>query len=62
MLGALGAILLGNMLTGKGILRTGYGNKEGKVNMRDGFGSKKKISSILSFNKHWNTEVLSEWI
>ena len=30
------------MLTGKGILRTGYGNKEGKVNMRDGFGSKKK--------------------
>ena len=42
MLGALGAILLGNMLTGKGILRTGYGNKEGKVDMRDGFGSKKK--------------------
>ena len=43
LFGALGAILLGSMLTGKGILRTGYGNKEGKVNMRDGFGSKKKL-------------------
>ena len=30
LLGTLGASLLGNMLTGKGILRAGYGNKEGK--------------------------------
>ena len=30
LLGTLGASLLGNMLTGKGILRSGYGNKEGK--------------------------------
>ena len=28
LLGTLGASLLGNMLTGKGILRAGYGNKE----------------------------------
>ena len=30
LLGTLGASLLGNMLTKKGILRAGYGNKEGK--------------------------------
>ena len=30
LLGTLGTSLLGNMLTGKGILRAGYGNKEGK--------------------------------
>ena len=30
LLGTLGASLLGNMLTGKGMLRAGYGNKEGK--------------------------------
>ena len=29
-LGTLGATLLGNMLTGKGILGAGYGNKQGK--------------------------------
>ena len=27
LLGALGASLLGNILTGKGVVRTGYGNK-----------------------------------
>ena len=30
LLRTLGASLLGNMLTGKGMLRAGYGNKEGK--------------------------------
>ena len=30
LLGTLGAILLGNMLTGKGILRAGYGTKKEK--------------------------------
>ena len=39
-LGTLGASLLGNMLTGKGILRAGYGNKEGKGILRTGYGSK----------------------
>ena len=28
LLGTLGASLLGNMLAGKGIVRTGYGNKK----------------------------------
>ena len=39
--GTLGASLLGNMLTGKGILRVGYGKKEGKGILRAGYGSKK---------------------
>ena len=30
LLGTFGASLLGNMLTGKGIIRAGYGNNKGK--------------------------------
>ena len=45
LLDTLGASLLGNMLTGKGMLRAGYGNKEGKGMLRPGCGS--KASSIL---------------
>ena len=30
LLGTLGASLLGNLLTGKGIVRAGSGNKKGK--------------------------------
>ena len=48
LLSTLGASLLGNMLTGKGILRAGYG-------------SKNKFNYTPSFNKFWNAEVLSEW-
>ena len=40
LLGALGASLLGNMLTGKGIVRAGYGNKKGKGMLRVGYGNK----------------------
>ena len=40
LLGTLGASLLGNMLTGKGIVRTSYGNKEGKGILRAGYGNK----------------------
>ena len=46
LLDTSGASLLGNMLTGKGMLRAGYGNKEGKGMLRPGCGS--KGSSILS--------------
>ena len=42
LLGTSRASLLGNMLTGKGILRAGYGNKEGKGILRAGYESKKK--------------------
>ena len=41
LLGILGASLLGNMLTGKGVVRAGYGNKEGKGILRAGYGNKK---------------------
>ena len=38
LLGTLGASLLGNLLTGKGILRAGSGNKKGKGILRAGSG------------------------
>ena len=40
LLGILGATLLGNILTGKGIVRAGYGNKEVKGILRAGYTSK----------------------
>ena len=41
LLGTLGAGLLGNLLTGKAVLRAGYGN--GEEMLRAGYGLKKKI-------------------
>ena len=38
LLGALGASLLGNILSGKGIVRAGSGNKKGKGIVRAGSG------------------------
>ena len=38
LLGTLGASLLGNILAGKGIVRTGSGNKKGQRIVRAGFG------------------------
>ena len=38
LLGTLGASLLGNLLTGKGILRAGSGSKKGKGIVRAGTG------------------------
>ena len=39
-LGTLGTSLLGNLLTGKGIIRAGSGNKKGKEIVRAGYGNK----------------------
>ena len=39
LLGTLGASLLGKLLAGKGIVRPGSGNKNGKGIIRAGFGS-----------------------
>ena len=39
-LGTLGASLLGNLLTGKGIIRAGSANKKGKRIVRAGSGKK----------------------
>ena len=40
LFGTLGAILLGNMLAGKGFIRAGYGSKKDKGVLRAGYGSK----------------------
>ena len=37
--GTLGTSLLGNLLTGKGIVRAGIGNKKGKAIVRAGYGN-----------------------
>ena len=41
LLSTLGASLLGNLLTGKGIVRAGTGNKKRKGIVRSGTGNKK---------------------
>ena len=38
LLGTVGSTLLGNLLTGKGIVRAGSGNNKGKEIARAGFG------------------------
>ena len=40
LLGTLGASLLGNLLSGKGIVRASSGNKKGKRIVRAGYGNK----------------------
>ena len=45
LLGTLGASLLGNLLTGKGFVRAGSGNKnKGKGVVRAGYGNKNKVN------------------
>ena len=46
LLGTLGACLLGNLLSGKGIVRAG----DGIVRAGEGSGSKKKLNSLLPFH------------
>ena len=46
LLGTLGASLLGNLLTGRGIVRTGSANKKGKGIVRAGTGNKKEKGII----------------
>ena len=40
LLGTLRTSLLGNLLSGKGIVRAGSGNKKGKGIVRAGYGTK----------------------
>ena len=44
LLGTLGAILLGNMLSGKKIVRAGYGNKGGKGMLKASYRNKMYFS------------------
>ena len=50
LLGTLGASLLGNLLTGKGIVRAGTGNKKGKGIVKAGTG--RPLSSASQ--KQWD--------
>ena len=45
LLGTLGASLLGNLLTGKGFVRAGSGNKKGKGILKAGSGRTLSSSS-----------------
>ena len=71
ILGTLGASLLGNLLTGKGILRAGTGkgivwagtgrpssstSNNHSLNKKNGI-----FNTAPSFNKLWNTKVLWKW-
>ena len=55
LLGTSGASLLGNLLTGKGILRAGSGNKKGKGIVRAGSGNKKGKGIVRAgTGKQWD--------
>ena len=55
LLGILGASLLGNLLTGKGILRAGSGNKKGKGILRAGSGNSKEKGILRAGSgKEWD--------
>ena len=55
LLGALGASLLGNLLTGKGNVRAGTGNKKGKGIVGAGSGNKKKKRIVRAGSrKQWD--------
>ena len=52
--GTLGAILLGSLLTGKGIVRAGFGEGVGRA----GYGAERISDSSSSFDKLRCTRVL----
>ena len=55
LLGTLGASLLGNLLTGKGSVRAGTGNKKGKGIVRAGSGNKKGKGIVRAgTGKQWD--------
>ena len=47
LLGTLRAILLGNILAGKGIVRAGSGNKQGKGILKAGYGKESDFQCRL---------------
>ena len=51
LVGTLGSILLGNVLSGKGIVRAGSGNKKGKGIVRAGYGKEWDFYATSCFNK-----------
>ena len=59
LLGTLGASLLGNLLTGKGVMTAA----EGAIETSERWGTKLELVRTFDassfFNKSWNTKVLS---
>ena len=55
LLGTLGASLLGNLLAGKRIVGAGAGI------VSAGTGKNGIFNAASSFNKLWNTKILSKW-
>ena len=47
LLGTLGASLLGNLLTGKGVVRAGTGNNKGKGVVKAVYGNKNKGKGVV---------------
>ena len=72
-LGTLGASLLGNFLTGKGIYRAGKDkgiNRAGEGIVRAAYGLLRPLvrkiikwifNTVSSFNKLWNSKMLWKW-
>ena len=55
LLGALGTSLLGNLLTGKGIVRAGSGNEKGKGIVRAGSENKNEKRTVRAgLGKQWD--------
>ena len=55
LLGTLGASLLGNLLSGKGIVRAGSGNNKGKGIVRAGSGNNKGKGIVRAGSgKEWD--------
>ena len=59
--GTLETSLFGNILAGRGIVRVGYGNKEGKGMLRAGSGSNKKFMIPPRPLANLNLKMLSKW-
>ena len=60
LLGTLGASLLGNLLTGKEA--TAVSERRGTIRAGEGtIRAGQDFFVALSFNKFWNTKVLSKW-
>ena len=56
LLGTLGASLLGNLLTGKSIVRAGSGNKKGAGTVSAGSGNKKRKGIVRAdTGKQWDS-------
>ena len=57
LLGALGAILLGNLSWGKGVKSSKTLSKKARQGVMRGEGGTRSFDATSSFNKFWNTKI-----